>query len=296
MLTVISIGDCIIDAVEIGPGQTERHPGGAALNLAVGLSRLRLCSGLVARVGADPDGFRLRRYLKDEGVHLFETPTVDPTGVVTSSRAAGEPTYSFGPVMFRRRVAFTDATLSAMAEADAVAANTFPFDNPEQVAALVEAMHQATGLTVVDANPRQGLIADRVAFRNGAEKVFACADIAKVSDEDAELLYGGNEAYVVARLLSLGARAVLFTHGCKGAAIHTSDALQIRVPIAEAAGLIKDTMGAGDATLATVIAFVLRRGLPHSAGAWRTCLEEAMRVAAATCRQIGGGLTLPHPN
>jgi hypothetical protein len=100
--------------------------------------------------------------------------------------------------MFRRRVAFTDATLSAVAKADAVAANTFPFDNPEQVAALVEAMRQATGLTVVDANPRPGIIADRIAFRNGAEKVFACADIAKISDEDAELLYGGNESHDVA--------------------------------------------------------------------------------------------------
>jgi fructokinase len=69
MPTVISIGDCIIDAVEIGPGQTDRHPGGAALNLAVGLSRLGLCSGL-ARARADPGGFRLRRYLKDEGVRL----------------------------------------------------------------------------------------------------------------------------------------------------------------------------------------------------------------------------------
>ncbi len=293
MPTAISIGDCIIDAVEIGPGQTERHPGGAALNLAVGLSRLGLCSGLVARVGTDPDGFRLRRHLKDEGVRLFETPTVDSTGVVTSSRAGGEPTYSFGPVMFRRRIAFTDVTLCAMSKADAVAANTFPFDNPEQVEALVAAMRQARGLTIVDANPRSGVIADRMAFRDGAERVFACADIAKISDEDAELLYGGNEAYVVARLLSVGARAVLFTHGGKGAAIHTSDALEIRVPIADAAGPIKDTMGAGDATLATVIAFVLRQGLPRTAGAWRTCLEEAMRVAAATCRQIGGGLALP---
>jgi fructokinase len=295
MATVISIGDCIIDAVEIGPGQTERHPGGGALNLAVGLSRLGLRSDLVARVGMDPDGFRLRRYLNEEGVRLFETPTVDPTGVVSSHRANGEPTYSFAPVMFRRRIAFTHATLAAMAKAEAVAVNTFPFDNTAQVVSLVEAMRQVKGLIVVDANPRPSVIVDRTAFRKGAEKLFSCADIAKISDEDADLLYHESAVDVVARLLSLGARTVLFTHGEQGASIHTHQGLKIRVSISEMPGPILDTMGAGDATLATVIAYALRQGLPRSAEAWRCCLEEAMRVAAATCRQMGGGLALPQP-
>jgi fructokinase len=52
-------------------------------------------------------------------------------------------------------------------------------------------------------------------------------------------------------------------------------------------------MGAGDATLATVIAFILRQGLPKNAEAWQHCLEEAMQVAAATCAEAGGGLRLP---
>ncbi|MER9971746.1 PfkB family carbohydrate kinase [Mesorhizobium sp. M0060] len=290
MLPVLSIGDCLVDTVEIRPGSSERHPGGAGLNLAVGLSRLGLSSGLVARVGADPDGFRLRRYLRDEGVRLFETRTVDPTGVVMSSQLNGEPAYSFAPVMLRRRIAFTDPTITAMADAEAVAVNSFPFDNPGQVAALLEALQRASGLIVVDPNPRRRLIADMAAFRDGAEQAFARSSIAKISDEDADLLYGKTDVEVVARLLSLGIQTVLFTHGSDGAAIHTRDGLEVRVPIAERPDPIVDTMGAGDATLATAIAFILRHGLPRSQTGWRACLEEAMRVAAATCRRAGGGL------
>ena len=152
---------------------------------------------------------------------------------------------------------------------------------------------QAKGLTVVDANPRPSVIVDRIAFREGAEKLFSFADIAKISDEDADLLYREDAIDVVARLLSLGAGAVLFTHGEQGASIHTKQGLTVRVSIAEMPGPILDTMGAGDASLATVIAYILRQGVPQSAEAWRFCLDEAMGVAAATCRQMGGGLALP---
>lgn len=295
MPAVLSIGDCLVDAIEVQPGSPERHPGGAALNLAVGLSRLGLRSGLVARLGADPDGFRLRRYLRDEGVHLFETRTVDPTGVVMSSRLNGEPAYSFAPVMFRRRIAFTDPTITAIANAKVVAVNSFPFDNAGQVAALLEALKRASGLIVVDPNPRPRLIADVAAFRDGAEQAFARSSIAKISDEDADLLYCEAEVEVVARLLSLGIQTVVFTHGSKGAAIYTRDGLEVRVPIAERPDPIVDTMGAGDATLAAAIAFIIRHGLPRSQTGWRACLDEAMRVAAATCRRPGGGLVSPPP-
>jgi fructokinase len=52
-------------------------------------------------------------------------------------------------------------------------------------------------------------------------------------------------------------------------------------------------MGAGDATLASAIAFILREGMPDSEESWRACLRQAMDVAAATCRHAGGGLRLP---
>lgn len=293
MPTVVSIGDGIIDAVELAPGEVERFPGGAALNLAVGAARLGLASRLVTRYGRDQNGFLLDRYLRQEGVEVLNPPNVDFTGVVRSTRRNGEPTYHFTPAMFRRRILFSDAVLEAIASADAVAVNSFPFDNPRETDALEAALRRATGLVIVDPNPRPNLVADRAAYRAGAERAMAIAAMAKLSDEDAELLYDCPAREAAGPLLAMGVETVLLTHGAAGAGVSTRGGLSASVPIASTEGPVVDTMGAGDATLATVVAFILRRGMPSTEAGWHDCLTEAMRVAAATCARPGGSLVLP---
>ena len=294
--TLLSIGDGIIDAVELAPGIEECFPGGAALNLAVGAARLGLSAQLVTRYGMDQYGFLLDRYLRQEGVTVFNPPNVDFTGVVRSTRTDGEPTYHFTPAMFRRRILFDEAVRGAIAVADAVAVNSFPFDNSRQVDGLVAALGDAAGLVVVDPNPRRNLIADMGAYRTGAERAMACAALAKLSDEDANLLYDRPARQMSSRLLGMGVKTVLVTQGSEGAAVSTRSGIEMAVPIARTEGPVVDTMGAGDATLATVLAFILGRGMPTTAAEWRLCLAEAMRVAAATCASPGGTLVLPaHP-
>jgi fructokinase len=56
-----------------------------------------------------------------------------------------------------------------------------------------------------------------------------------------------------------------------------------------------DTMGAGDATLASFIVFLLTEGTPSGEADWRRCLQRAMDVAGATCRSAGAALVAP-PN
>jgi fructokinase len=293
MPSVLSIGDAIIDAVELSPGVIEYFPGGAALNLAVGIARLGLTSQLATRFGADRYGFLIERCLREEHVQIFNAPNVDFTGIASSSRRNGEPAYEFTPSMFRRRIAFTGQVLRAIGEASAVAVNSFPFDDARQTDALVTALRTASGLVVVDPNPRPRLIADMAAYREGAEKVMEVASLVKLSDEDVDLLYGGDQAEAVARLFGLGVATVLLTHGAKGASLRTKSGLSASVGIAAQTKPVMDTMGAGDATLATVIAFFLRHGMPGSPDGWRLCLDEAMRVAAATCASAGGSLRVP---
>jgi len=296
MPRVVSIGDAIIDAVELTPGAVERFPGGAALNLAVGLARLGLVAQLATRYGADPNGFLIERHLRREGVGILNPPNVEFTGVALSSRRDGEPTYHFTPPMFRRRILFDDAMRAAIATADAVAVNSFPFDNRREVDALVDALSRAAGLVVVDPNPRPNLIADITAYRGGAERAIAAAGMVKLSDEDAALLYGCAPREVADRLVAAGIDTVLLTHGSGGAGVVTRSGVSLSVPIARGHGPVVDTMGAGDATLATVLRFILVDGMPATHEAWMTCLSEAMRVAAATCASAGGSLMRPHPD
>jgi fructokinase len=183
--------------------------------------------------------------------------------------------------------------LAAIGTASAVAVNSFQFDDARQTDALVAALRQATGLVIIDPNPRPRLINDMAAYRGGAEKAMAHSALVKISDEDADLLYAADRKAAVTRLFNLGVAAVLHTHGAEGASIHTKSGTSVSAGAAPRTKPIIDTMGAGDATLATVIGFILRQGMPANAGAWRDCLKEAMQVAGATCAHAGGALILP---
>jgi len=286
----LTIGDGIVDLIRHADGTEEWHPGGAALNLAVGLSRLGHRSVLAGRIGADRDGFRVMRYLRDEGVRLINFPTADFTGVAISERRNGEPRYHFNAAMYRRRVVFTAELTAALAQSPVVAVNTFPFQTLTQAEELAAARRDIAGLFIVDPNPRPNLVRDLTVFRSGFELNLPACFLAKLSAEDVALLYGGDELDAVARIQELGAQRVLLTRGAGGASLFVSGSAPIHVASAVSAGEVVDTMGAGDATLAAVIDWLLRQGVPDGPLAWRACLERAMRIAGATCKSNGGGL------
>ena len=293
MHSIVTIGDCIIDEIRFETEEPHRFAGGAGLNLAAGVAKLGLPSTLVTRVGQDRDGYSLLRYAQDRGVRIVNTPSVDPTGVVTSTRRNGEPSYAFGPAMFRRRILFDAMVMDALTKASVVAVNSFPFDNKLQAAALATAFHSAPGIRIVDPNPRPRLIPDIVAYRQGFEALLPLASLVKLSDEDVQVLYDADWQKIAPHLFELGAETLLFSHGAEGARVVDRSGLSVHVPVFALPGPIVDTMGAGDATLASVIASLARNGRPQSASQWQVCLSEAMAVAAATCRQAGAELVLP---
>ncbi|MCQ4633314.1 hypothetical protein GB927_024950 [Shinella sp. CPCC 100929] len=293
MHSIVTIGDCIIDEIRFETEDPRRFAGGAGLNLAAGVAKLGLPSTLVTRVGQDRDGYYLRRYARDRAVRIINTPSVDPTGVVTSTRKNGEPSYAFGPAMFRRRILFDVAVSDALADASVVAVNSFPFDNAVQAAALAAAFQSTPRIRIVDPNPRPRLIPDIARYRQGFEALLPTASLVKLSDEDLQVLYDADWQKVASHLFELGAETLLFSHGAQGARVVERSGLAVHVPVVELPSPIVDTMGAGDATLASVIASLARNGRPQSASKWQACLSEAMVVAAATCRQAGAELVLP---
>jgi len=71
---VAVIGDALIDELR-DRSQSIEFVGGAALNIAVGLSVLGIPSTLIAMVGDDSDGEVIRRYLDDYLVTLLASPS-----------------------------------------------------------------------------------------------------------------------------------------------------------------------------------------------------------------------------
>ncbi|NQX10314.1 hypothetical protein HQQ80_01605 [Microbacteriaceae bacterium VKM Ac-2855] len=130
-----------------------------------------------------------------------------------------------------------------------------------------------------------------VAFAEGLLSVADGAALIKLGAEDAELIFDEPLARATARVLAAGAEAVLETAGSAGAALVISRE-RVSVPIAAADGPVIDTMGAGDATFATVVEELAVSNDsniidPHAV------LNRAMNVAAATIRAGGGLLRLP---
>jgi len=288
---VVVIGDALIDEIRDETGVRE-FVGGAGLNVAVGLSRLGVPASLIAMVGDDAAGEQIRAFLHEHDVELLASPAEHGSSRAVSTRSpGGEPEYVFNEAAQNRRVAYGEAERAAIQAAPMVVVSCFPFDDPEQTSLLVEATASLSTPLAIDPNPRSGMLRDRAEFVRGFERAASGALLVKVGEDDAQLLYGGPLDDLRARLVDLGVGAVLATYGAGGAAIDAAGTSVSR-PIADLPGRIVDTMGGGDAVLATTAALVRDR-LPADAREWDAVLSRAMDVAAATCRHEGALLRTP---
>jgi sugar/nucleoside kinase (ribokinase family) len=293
--SVVVIGDALIDEIREG-GLSRDHVGGAALNVAVGLSILGTAATLVAMVGDDEDGRAIRSTLEEHGVGLIGSPSSAGSSRAISDRSNGEPTYTFNAAAQHRRIRFGAPERAAIENASLVAVSCFPFDDQPQLEALMACLAGSTAAVVVDANPRSGMLHDGSLFAANLERFCPRSLMIKISADDAHLLYGMRNDAVKHRLLSTGAKAILSTAGRGGASVATSDGASVHVPISPTDRPIVDTMGAGDATFASVIHSLITEGVPSDVGAWTRVLGTAMEIAAETCRHAGGRLRLPsHP-
>jgi fructokinase len=284
---VVVIGDALIDELVDDEG-TAHHVGGSALNVAVGLSILGVPASLVAMIGDDVDGALIRGHLADFGVELLPTITPHGTGIARSERVDGEPRYGFSESMAGRAIAFDDAQRTRIADAEIVAISGFPFDAPGQFELLADAVAGRPHVAV-DPNPRLGLLHDGEAFRRALEGFGGTAQLIKLGDDDARLLWNEPVAELAPRLLARYPY-VLTTEGGAGASIRIGDA-RWRHPSLVTPETHVDTMGAGDAVFASVLAEIATLGIRDID--WFDALERAMRIAAATVAQPGAQLRLP---
>ncbi|MET4159187.1 PfkB family carbohydrate kinase [Agromyces sp. PvR057] len=294
---IVVIGDALIDELR-GPSGTREFVGGAALNVAVGLALLGVDVTLLAMLGDDEAGGRIRQYLADHRVRLVASPSELGTSRAVSDRSdGGEPRYEFNDAARARRIRFDEEARTALDAADLVVVSCFPFDDIDQAAELRTAVERPHERLVIDANPRSGMLHDRGEFLRGFERLASEALLVKVGDEDAELLLEAPLDEFVARLRS-GAQvdepgpAVLATEGRDGARVHDGP-IAVRAGIVDLPGRVIDTMGAGDATLSAVVHRIAVDGMPRSDAAWSAALGEAMAIAAATVRHEGALLRRP---
>ncbi|MCI2957391.1 PfkB family carbohydrate kinase [Agromyces atrinae] len=285
------IGDALVDEIRDADG-IRAFPGGAALNVAVGLAVLGVPTTLITMLGADEEAELIRGFLEGFGVELIETTSTLGTARAISHRVDGEPHYEFNEAAQGRHIAFTAAAHVALEEAPLIVVSCVALDSAAQFEELVAATSGRAPL-IVDPNPRTGMMHDRDAFLTNLEALAADALLVKVGDDDAAVLADESLDVFADRLLATGAHAVLTTAGRDGAGVRTSDGVRVSVGISDLPGPIVDTMGAGDAVLASAVATIHASGQPTDAAGWAGLLGDAMLVAAATCRSEGALLKKP---
>ncbi|WP_247827040.1 PfkB family carbohydrate kinase [Arthrobacter antioxidans] len=291
--SVVVIGDALIDELR-EPTGSQSFPGGAALNVAVGLTLLGTPATLIAMVGDDADGRRIKDFLSHHDVELLATPAPYGTARAVSDRTHGEPRYVFNQAAQHRTLVYQNHHRAAVAQATLVAVSCFPFDNQAEVDALTALIENPEQRLVIDPNPRSGMLVDKERFLANFTTLAARSLLTKVGDDDAQLLADEDLHTFGQRLHRAGASTILATAGPRGASLLRALQPEVHQPIAELPGPIVDTMGAGDATLSSILSTLTRDGMPATETVITHSLAEAMLVAAATCRAHGA--LLQHPS
>lgn len=297
---VTVIGEALIDLVPAGaPASFRAHPGGSPYNVAVGLARLGAGTNLMARLADNAFGRILRRSAAAERIRLDAAPLAsEPTTLaVVSLDAQARASYDFyteGTSDWQWTAEETAAVPggTAVLHFGSIASWTGPGD--ELILGLASRLRDRGDVLVsYDPNIRPPLLRERGHGRRMVERAVAIAHLVKASEEDVAWLYPGWPAADVARhWLGLGTTVVLITHGASGADLYAPPAPALHRPAPSIS--VVDTVGAGDAFTAGLLASLLRRGM-HPPAALRRAAEQdldsvladAILTAALACQRAG---------
>jgi len=291
-VTVLVVGEALVDLIVSPDGGLEAVPGGGPFNLARTAARLGVSTAFGGGISDDVFGRRIAALLRADDV---ATPVPPRTGLNTTLAiaeldASGAASYTFyldgtaaaelhdGDVVITEDVdVLVVGTLGLVAEPIASTVERLVAGVPDRV------------LVLVDPNCRPSVITDDAGYRARLQRVLARADVVKVSGDDLAYLDEYADPLDVARgLLALGPRVVLFTDGGDSVRILcATDEIVVPVPGVD----VVDTVGAGDAFGGAFLAFWVRAGLHRDdltdLAALRDVVERAIVVAGITCTRAG---------
>lgn len=265
MQDVVAFGEILWDVIE-----GEAHIGGAPFNLAAHAVRCGLRAAAVSRVGDDPLGHRALAEMARLGVdsHWVGVDAEHPTGTVTVSLSAGQPSYTIHEQVAWDYIGLDEDELAALGFPKAFCFGTLAQRGDESRRTLVRLLDAFRGTTVFyDVNLRQNYWSAPL-----VEGGLSRATLVKVNDDEARVLGGllfdgacTPEAFGRAVLDRHPAQAVVVTCGAKGCWVCERGVPSVACPCAPVT--VVDTVGAGDAFSAAFLAAWLRGATAAEAAA-----------------------------
>jgi len=293
----VVIGESVVDRV-YAPDGTEigHHPGGSPANVAVGLARLGVPPTFVTQFGDDPDGRIIGDHLRAEAVHVERPGGTDvPTSIASAYLdESGSAQYEFDLQWQLTDLQVSDTvTLLHVGSLGLVV---------QPGADAVERLVQQTAaqgdvLISYDPNLRPSLDPDPAVAAERFLRLCRYADVVKLSLDDLHFMFEGMAPETLAEMLITGyhcPRLLVVTCGADGVFYATASQRRyldsIRVDV-------RDTVGAGDAFMAGLLAGILTsasgrprdvlRSLDWSAPMLELVVRSAVATAALTCMRSG---------
>ena len=306
MTKVVCFGELLVDMVgQSGFGLRDtpsflKVPGGAPANVAVGLVRLGVEAEFVGQVGNDPFGEWLRQIMQQENVgveHLGRSEGARTTLAFIATRLDGRKEISFyrHPGADAQLETFDERVLNSATifHCGSVSLSLSPC-RETQIAAMKLA--RQNGLIVsYDPNWRPSLWPDEAAARAVVRSALPLCDIVKLAEEEMEFVTGHAEVEAAANWLrEQGAQIAVITAGERGAYFAAGESHGWS---AARLSEVVDTLGAGDAFMAALLAQIMESGASRNAVAqsvdWPRALEFANKCGALTVRKAGAIPALP---
>jgi len=291
---IVVCGEALIDMIHNGDGTQRAVPGGGPFNTARALARLEVPTAFLGRLSDDAFGRELAGLLSADGVNL-DLATIGPentTIAIADVDSEGFAEYEF-LVQGTSAPNLTPDLLPEHLGADvnAIHLGTLGLVLEPLASTLVELLRQEHDgrMVMLDPNVRAGLIPDGE-YRERLHDVIAQSTIVKASEADVAWLYPGLELEAAAeQMLQDGVCLVAITLGERGAlGVHRDLRIPVKAPEVE----VVDTIGAGDAFGAALLAWLHDHGAigtkPHLEREELTAaLDYACLAAALTCARAG---------
>lgn len=274
---VISIGEILWDVFPEG-----KKAGGSSMNVAFNLHKQSIESGFISAVGEDDNGKELLDYLASNHfpTNLIQVNAELPTStVVVQLDEKHQATYTIKQPVAWDDIQLTDENIEAVKQADALVYCSLTC-RVEQSRKTIFSLLSYAKTKVFDINIRAPFYEKEL-----ISKLLSHSDILKINEDEivwvcnAFGLTGNTDEQILRQLSAqFNIEVICLTLGDKGACVLKNGELfkhpGYKVQVA-------DTVGAGDAFLATFIACYLQ-GYPIE-----TTLDNACKVGAFVASQVG---------
>lgn len=294
---IVSCGEALIDFVPVATDDGRRGyvpcAGGSPFNIAVAIGRLGVPAGFLGGVSTDFFGDVLVTALRASNVVTRYVERLErPSTLAFVSLGTGEPEYVFYDAEAAHRNWEAREPLSddvTMLHFGSIALLGDPA--ADRFEAL---MRNNRGRRVVslDPNVRPSVVRDETAYRQRLARLFALADVVKISAADLEWLAPGRDIERIASdLVGAGAALVVVTLGPDGALAVTKRG-PLRTP--GTAVRVVDTVGAGDSFMGALLVALAKLGATSGTNlraldseAVASAVDFATRASAITCSRRG---------